>query len=56
MFLEYVQDSGYDLPMVFNRVGVYQDIVHTDHLVLGKFGLVRSQAIFAGPETGQSCP
>ena len=27
-----------------------------DRLVLGKFGLVRSQAIFAGPETGQSGP
>ena len=26
------------------------------HLVLGKFGLVRSQAIFAGPETGRSVP
>ena len=25
-------------------------------LVLGKFGLARSQAIFAGPETGQSIP
>ena len=30
MFLEYVQDSGHDLPMVFDRVGVYQDIVHID--------------------------
>ena len=26
------------------------------NLVLGKFGLVQSRAIFAGPETGQSSP
>ena len=30
MFSEYVQDSGHDLPMVFDHVGVYQDIVHID--------------------------
>ena len=31
--MEYIQDSGHDLPMVFDRVGVYQDIVHIDHHV-----------------------
>ena len=30
MFSEYVQDSGHDLLMVFDCVGVYQDIVHID--------------------------
>ena len=30
MLLEYVQDLDYDLLMVFNRVSVYQDIVHID--------------------------
>ena len=30
MFSEYVQDSGHDLPMVFNCAGVYQDIIHID--------------------------
>ena len=33
MLSEYVQDSGHDLPMVFNRASVYQDIVHIDHPV-----------------------
>ena len=30
MLSEYVQDLGYDLPMVFNHVSLYQDIVHID--------------------------
>ena len=29
---------------------------HVKHIVLGKFGLVQSGAIFAGPETRQSSP
>ena len=33
MFSEHVQDSGHDLPMVFNCASVYQDIVHIDHHV-----------------------
>ena len=31
MLLEYIQDSGHDLPMVFNHASVYQDIIHVDH-------------------------
>ena len=31
MLLEYDQESGYDLPMVFDRVSVYQDIIHIDY-------------------------
>ena len=30
MLSEYVQDSGHDLPMVFDYVSVYQDIIHID--------------------------
>ena len=30
IFSEHIQDSGYDLPMVFNCASVYQDIVHID--------------------------
>ena len=31
MLLEYVQDLGHDLPMVFDCGSVYQDIVCIDH-------------------------
>ena len=35
MFSEYSQDSGHDLPMMFNCAGVYKDIVHVDcHVAL----------------------
>ena len=30
IFSEHVQDLGYDLPMVFNHVSVYQDIVQVN--------------------------
>jgi len=30
MLSEYGQDSGHDLPMMFNCAGVYEDIVHVD--------------------------
>ena len=31
MFSEYVQDSGHYLLMMFDHVGIYQDVVHVDH-------------------------
>ena len=37
-------------------VGYGLTVVSVGKLVLGKFGLVWSQAIFSGPETGQSGP
>ena len=35
MFSEYVQDSGHHFPMMFDHVGIYEDIVHVDcHIAL----------------------
>ena len=35
MFSEYVEDLGHHLPMMFDRVGIYEDIVHVDcHVAL----------------------
>ena len=31
MLLEYIQDSGYDLLMVFDCASVYYNIIHIDH-------------------------
>ena len=33
MVSEHIQDSGHNLPIVFDRVSVYQDIVHIDRHV-----------------------
>jgi len=33
MFLKYVQDSGHYLLMMFDCVGVHEDIVHVDHYI-----------------------
>ena len=33
MCLEYIQDLGYNLLMVFNHASVYQDVVHIDRHV-----------------------
>ena len=35
MFLEYVQDLGHHLPMMFNCVSIYKDTIHVDcHIAL----------------------
>ena len=53
MLLEYVQDSGHDLPMVFNCVSVYQDIVHIDRHV-SFINEVLEDVIHHGLEGGQA--
>ena len=53
MLSEYIQASGHDLPMVFNCVSVYQDIVHIDHHV-SFINEVLEDVIHHGLESGQA--
>ena len=52
MLSGYIQDSGHDLPMVFNCVSVYQDIIHIDHHV-SFINEVLKDVIHHGLEGGQ---
>ena len=53
MLLEYVQDLGYNLPMVFDRASVYQDIVHIDHHI-SFIDEVLEDVVHHGLEGGQA--
>ena len=53
MFSEHIQDSGYDLPMVFDRASVYQDIVHIDRHI-SFINEVLEDVIHHGLEGGQA--
>ena len=53
MFSEHIQDSGHDLPMVFNHASVYQDIVHIDQHV-SFINEVLEDVIHHGLEGGQA--
>ena len=53
MLLEYIQDSGHNLPMMFNCVSVYQDIVYVNsHIAF--INEVLEDVIYHGLEGGQT--
>ena len=52
MFSEYVQDSGHDLLMVFNRAGVYQDIIPIDATYPSSMRSLKMSFIMVWKEAG----